>query len=499
MRCHYEVLEVKRDAEDEEIKKSYRKLALKWHPDKNIENPDEAKRQFQAIQLAYDVLSDPQERAFYDRHREAIIRGGADGEYQDKSLDVFQYFNTSCFAGYEDEEFGFFAVYRKVFDDIIAEDSEFMDSDDEKQIPGFGNSSSDYEEVVHTFYAHWQSYCTPKSYSWLDQYDLRQAGHRQKLLEETKAENARRTQEHRARQLEERRRQLAEYQEADWTKLKDEDVRGVEAAVDREFGGDCAVTGEGSGSEEEISAFFCVACDKEFKNEKAFANHEKSRRHKENVALIRELLEEEEREDLGEELEQKCSITKENDEGEDLSPAEEQEERQKKRKKKKKKPRPGVPVELEDHYSGDDAQVNAEPKDDTAQVNAEPEDDAAQENEIVVCTNDVASNGVKEESADREDGDAEEHKKSKGKKAKEARRKAKEQGVEKPSSQTATDPSAPLCAKCKAVFPTKNKLFEHLKKTGHAVPLPACSSGGVKKLCVNEEGETSRGKRRNRR
>ncbi len=57
-------------------KKSYRKLALKWHPDKNLENSDEAKKEFQFIQAAYEVLSDPQERAWYDKHRDAILLGG---------------------------------------------------------------------------------------------------------------------------------------------------------------------------------------------------------------------------------------------------------------------------------------------------------------------------------------------------------------------------------------------------------------------------------------
>lgn len=76
MKCHYEILGVSLEASEDELKKAYRKLALKWHPDKNIDDPEKAKKEFQLIQAAYEVLSDPQERAWYDKHRDAILLGG---------------------------------------------------------------------------------------------------------------------------------------------------------------------------------------------------------------------------------------------------------------------------------------------------------------------------------------------------------------------------------------------------------------------------------------
>jgi DnaJ family protein A protein 5 len=57
-----------------QIKKTYKKLALKWHPDKNVGNEEEATARFKAITAAFAVLSDPQERQWYDDHRESILR-----------------------------------------------------------------------------------------------------------------------------------------------------------------------------------------------------------------------------------------------------------------------------------------------------------------------------------------------------------------------------------------------------------------------------------------
>jgi curved DNA-binding protein CbpA len=56
---------VKKTATDEEIKKSFKKLAIKYHPDKNPDDPS-AKEKFQKIANAYEVLSDPDKRAIYD-------------------------------------------------------------------------------------------------------------------------------------------------------------------------------------------------------------------------------------------------------------------------------------------------------------------------------------------------------------------------------------------------------------------------------------------------
>lgn len=77
MADYYEILEVTREATDTEIKKSYRRLAVKYHPDKNPGNA-EAEEHFKQISQAYSVLSDPQKRQMYDQYgEEAFTHGGA--------------------------------------------------------------------------------------------------------------------------------------------------------------------------------------------------------------------------------------------------------------------------------------------------------------------------------------------------------------------------------------------------------------------------------------
>ena len=73
----YEVLGVNRSADEKEIKKAYRKLSLKYHPDKNPDNKETAEEIFKKLAFAYGILSDAKKRSDYDTYgRDYVVNGG---------------------------------------------------------------------------------------------------------------------------------------------------------------------------------------------------------------------------------------------------------------------------------------------------------------------------------------------------------------------------------------------------------------------------------------
>ncbi|HEX4927563.1 MAG TPA: molecular chaperone DnaJ [Burkholderiales bacterium] len=93
-RDYYVVLGVNRDCSEDDLKKAYRKLAMKWHPDRNPDNP-KAEEHFKEAKEAYEVLCDPQKRAAYDQFGHAGVdshagmAGGAGAGFGDIFSDIF--------------------------------------------------------------------------------------------------------------------------------------------------------------------------------------------------------------------------------------------------------------------------------------------------------------------------------------------------------------------------------------------------------------------------
>nr|XP_033788878.1 dnaJ homolog subfamily C member 21 isoform X2 [Geotrypetes seraphini] len=546
MLCHYEVLGVRRDATDDELKRGYRRLALKWHPDKNLENAEEAAEQFKLIQAAYDVLSDPQERAWYDNHREALLKGGIQGEYQDDSLDLLQYFTVTCYSGYGDDEKGFYTVYRNVFELIVKEEMECKNEEDTEEFPTFGDFQSDYDTVVHPFYAYWQSFCTQKNFAWKEEYDTRQASNRwekramekenkktrdkarkernelvrelvafvrkrdrrvqahRKLVEEQNAEKAKKVEQLRRQQKLQQAKLAEQYKEQSWITMSEleKELQQMEAEYEKEFGDGSDYSEEMRELKEEqqtegqndkanddanedselYDELYCPACDKSFKTERAIKNHEKSKKHREMVALLRQQLEEEEEEfsiQQGDEdgmVEEEVAATDEEDEPKlKLS-------RKQKKKLKSKKPSDDDDIPAESNIN---EAISSQPED----VSSQQESAKEEHNSSTQVTSHTSEPLINEDEPRTQSGELKSVPKVKGKKAKEMKKAARQAEVPEQNEETSV---SLRCVSCHGDFPSRNKLFEHLKVTGHATAINSPSSNGP----LNSK--TKKEKRKNR-
>ena len=103
-RDYYEVLGVAKNADEKTIKKAYRKLAKKYHPDTNAGNPD-AEKKFKEVTEAYSVLSDPEKKKMYDQFGHAAFDQSAGGSYQGSGFgNGFQGFKSGP-GGYQEYHF----------------------------------------------------------------------------------------------------------------------------------------------------------------------------------------------------------------------------------------------------------------------------------------------------------------------------------------------------------------------------------------------------------
>ena len=333
---YYTLLGIERDATEDEIKKAYRRKALELHPDRNYGNVESATAMFAEVQSAYEVLSDPQERAWYDSHETQILRGddpttagAGGGEYEYGNVKMtsaedlarmLRKFNSG--VEFTDAPSGFFGFLRETFDQLAKEEeaAAHWENLDLPDYPSFGHKDDSYDDVPKSFYAIWLSFSTRKSFAWCDKYRLSEAPDRRyrRMMEK---ENHR-FREQGIREFNDSVRALVAFvrkrdpryipntqTEAERQKVL-RDAATAQAARARAANQvnteDSAIPewaqtitkdeheGVIEDSESEVEEVFeCVACKKTFKSEKQWDAHEKSKKHQKAVHALRKKMQKE--------------------------------------------------------------------------------------------------------------------------------------------------------------------------------------------------------------
>lgn len=302
---HYELLGVDASATADEMKLAYRKQALIWHPDKNPTRVDEATERFKALQEAYNTLTDPRERAWYDAHKDQILNG------KKSEVELWSYFSNSAYSeGFTDGPLGFFTVYRDLFESLSRSENIEAEKKSAVSRPSFGVSDSEDSQVL-AFYNYWSEFVTIKVFSSADLYNPAEGPNRRvrRLIEdENKKERlkAKRAYNEQVRNLidylKRRDPRFITIQEqirnAQEKKANDERVKREEAErVYKELKEEhrrkeqakYAKMAEQEGVyevEDDFDIFSCAVCRKNFQNENQWLNHEQSKKHRQAVAEL---------------------------------------------------------------------------------------------------------------------------------------------------------------------------------------------------------------------
>ncbi|PLB51766.1 DnaJ-domain-containing protein [Aspergillus steynii IBT 23096] len=319
---YYELLRVDSDATGEEIKKAYKRRALELHPDRNYGNTEEATQLFAEVQSAYEVLSDPQERAWYDSHRQVFH--GSHGQFEEAgysydtrmttSDDLFQLFTRfSPRMDFNDSPDGFYGGLRDTFARLAAEERAACkwEKTDTVDYPTFGFHNDGFENVVRPFYSVWAGFSTKKSFAWKDVYRYSEAPDRRvrRMMEK---ENKRLREDGirefngavRAFVAFVRKRDPRYKQNAQSESQRQESLRQSTAAqAARSRAANSAklrdhVPQDWSKSEypnedhsdtpeEDVEHFECIVCHKRFKSQNQVEAHERSKKHLRAVKQLR--------------------------------------------------------------------------------------------------------------------------------------------------------------------------------------------------------------------
>ena len=484
---------------------------------------ENATRLFTEVQSAYEVLSDPQERAWYDSHESRLSQTGSrkTEEYYHGNIKVTtaedleeMCFNRNAFFDFSDKATGFFTTVREIFDRLALEEIMAceMEGLEPAIYPSFGSANDAYEDTVKHFYAAWSNFSTSKSFAWSDMYRHSDAfdRHIRRFMEK---ENKRyrneamkefndavrtlvtfvkhrdprytpsyKTDADRHKSMREKAAaQAAKARAANQAKLANDAVASgwthKDDTGDKEF--------EETPENEVEEQFECVVCRKTFKSENQFEAHEKSKKHlkavrqftremhRENVALGLDVAGEhtESSENVDQVLAEH-SVAVDSTEREEMDPT-----RQKLSddiKKGLENESPDRPSEDSSHVDGKAQGASPEPED----LSTDADDEYAPRNEVQ-----ERISGLEKEpaygdvSVDFERLEVEPLLTSaapeKPKMGKAAEKRAKK--AAKNRGDVMTDNT---CVTCRARFPSKTKLFNHIKELGHARPVAKTSKNG---------------------
>lgn len=525
---YYELLGVQRQATEEELKKAYRRKALELHPDRNFGDEENATKTFAEVQAAYEVLSDPQERAWYDSHESSILRGDdPNGEsaptYQnvrmttaDDLARMVRKFNSN--VEFTDAPSGFFGFVRETFEQLATEEDAAgqWEDVDVREYPTFGHKDDEHDDVVKQFYNAWSNFSTVKSFAWRDKYRLSDAPDRRirRLMEK---ENSAARQDG-IREFNEAVRVLVAFvrkrdprytpntqSEADRQKALRDAAATQRARARAENEAKMKDNGvpewatfreaeeleESEEEEEEQEIFECVACNKEFKSEKQYEAHEKSKKHQKAVsALQRKMKKDNANLDLDDVVDSSAGTPQVNEEDYEFIDEE--------------------PSEVTDDESpaivlADEPTSDSQPEGKNAESGSEesadepgpklssdePQDhpassDRSDEEDSDYASPDTVRQRLEETSLNPEVSEEEAQPAQQRKLGKAAQKRAKKAAAEA-SVETANE--AQKCATCNATFPSRTRLFQHIKDHGHAALKPASGAGGGSK------GKKAKGKR----
>jgi len=513
------------------IKKSYRKKALELHPDRNYGDVEETTKQFAEVQSAYEVLSDPQERTWYDAHRDSILRGEDDitGDHYEHNvrvttaeeiLSIFRRFNSR--VDFTDAPTGFYGSLRDTFETIAEEEEAACEWEGLEPIeyPSFGHADDDYEAVVKPFYTMWNGFATQKSFSWKDLHRYSEAPDRRvrRLIEK---ENKRlrnegirgfndavrslvafvrkRDPRFKANQQTEAERQkvlrdaanaqAARAKAAQQAKLADVGTvpQWMKSAEPQEDG-----VSDDEAETIPKEEYECIVCNKNFKSEKQYDAHEKSKKHSKAVQQIRRQMQKEDKGlSLGESITgattsptpKEVAVTSEDspeqprgessDDSAELVDGpntsdhnrEPQAETQFSESEDAEPSASGNPASTSDSTSDDE--YTSREKVQERILGQDTSADADPKDEMDGLSERLASGTLAGESG------GVDHRSRLGK--------AKEKRARKAAQQTASSSGAGTdfkCAACQAGFPSKTRLFNHIKDVGHAQPVPKPTKGG---------------------